>query len=207
MKTDHSTCSDRAGGHADGRAAERGVGVSDLRRAPDRPDPRRRARREERRDLLGYGWLVFGMAIKVKDTSAVAAKYVQRAAPRRRTTATASRAPAATGKPAPRTVKATSPRASRKPSRKAYGKGRLRVGAKYVANATKLGAGGTARRPERRERLQAGVQPYLDKLKSLVLPAEGAASLAAEPAAREHGRAGARQAEDRQVTRGSASQF
>lgn len=124
--------------------------------------------------LLGYGLAAFG-AIKVKDTSAVAAKYVTRAG-----AATKDYADGVAGAGGDWEAGAKAGEQNFNQgvqdaiTRGAYGKGVNGSAGKYVANATKLGAqrygpgvqnGASA--------YQSGVQPFLDKLKSLTLPPKG----------------------------------
>lgn len=124
---------------------------------------------------LGAGALVFGMAIKVKDTSAVAAKYVARAGV---ATKDYTDGVASAGGDWEAGAKAGESNFEQGVqdaiSRKAYGKGVTGSASKYVANATKLG--GTRYGPGVQNgaaAYQAGVQPFLDKLKSLNLPPKG----------------------------------
>jgi len=124
--------------------------------------------------LLGYGLAVFG-AIKVKDTGAIAAKYVARAG-----VATKDYTDGVSNAGGDWETGAKNGEGNFEQGvqdaiqRKAYGKGVNGSAGKYVANATKLGAqrygpgvqnGAGA--------YQTGVQPYLDRLKGLNLPPKG----------------------------------
>lgn len=124
--------------------------------------------------VLAGALAVFGM-IKVKDTAAITKKYIDRAgvATKDYTDGVAGaggdwESGAKNGEP--NFVQGVQDAITRG----AYGKGVTGSASKYVANATKLGAvrygpgvqnGAGA--------YSSGVQPYLDKLKSLTLPPKG----------------------------------
>lgn len=124
--------------------------------------------------LAAYGLAVFG-AIKVKDTAAAAQKYVTRAAAAAGDYKTGV---ASAGGDWETGAKNGEPNFEQGVQdaivRKAYGKGVTGSAAKYTANATTLGA---ARYPSGVQNGQqayaTGVQPFLDKLKSLQLPPKG----------------------------------
>lgn len=124
---------------------------------------------------LGIGALVVGMAIKVKDTAAAGAKYVARAQVAGNDY---KNGVANAGNDWEQGAKAGETNFEQGIAdaiqRKAYGKGVNGSASKYVANATNLGA--TRYGPgvqNGANAYQAGVQPYLDKLKSLNLPPKG----------------------------------
>lgn len=124
--------------------------------------------------VLAYGLAVFG-AIQVKDNSAIAAKYVARAGVASKDyTDGVANAGGAWETGAKNGEGNFEQGVQDAIQRKAYGKGVTGSAGKYVANATKLGAvrygpgvqnGAGA--------YQAGVAPYLEKLRSLVLPPKG----------------------------------
>lgn len=124
---------------------------------------------------LGIGALVVGMAIKVKDTATIADKYVKRAAV---ATGDYTAGVQNAGGDWEAGAKNGEPNfelgVQDAIQRKAYGKGVNGSAGKYVQNAVKLGA--TRYGPGVQNGVgayQAGVQPYLDKLKSLTLPPKG----------------------------------
>lgn len=124
--------------------------------------------------LAGYGLAAFG-AIKVKDTSAVAAKYVARAGVATKDYTDGVASAGGDWETGAKNGEGNFEQGVQDAiSRKAYGKGVSGSAAKYVANATKLGA--TRYGPGVQNgaaAYQSGVQPYLDKLKSLNLPPKG----------------------------------
>lgn len=124
--------------------------------------------------LLAYGLAAFG-AINVKDTGAIAAKYVARAqvATKDYTDGVANAGGSwETGAKNGETNFEQGVQDAI--TRKAYGKGVNGSAGKYVANATKLGSTRYAPGVQNGAgAYQTGVQPYLDKLKSLNLPPKG----------------------------------
>jgi hypothetical protein len=124
--------------------------------------------------VVAYGLAVFG-AIQVKDNSAIAAKYVARAGVASKDyTDGVANAGGAWETGAKNGEGNFEQGVQDAIQRKAYGKGVTGSAGKYVANATKLGAvrygpgvqnGAGA--------YQAGVAPYLEKLRSLTLPPKG----------------------------------
>jgi hypothetical protein len=124
--------------------------------------------------VLAYGLAVFG-AINVKDTGTIAAKYVARAGV---ATKDYSDGVASAGGAWESGAKAGESNFEQGVqdaiTRKAYGKGVNGSAGKYVANATKLGAVRYGPGVQNGAGAYAsGVQPYLDKLKSLNLPPKG----------------------------------
>jgi hypothetical protein len=124
--------------------------------------------------LLTYGLAAFG-AIKVKDTSAVAAKYVARASAAMKDYSDGVAGAGADWEAGAKNGKdnfAAGVQEAIADGR--YEKGVNGSAQKYVTNATKLGA--TRYGPgvqNGASAYQTGVGPFLDKLKSLVLPPKG----------------------------------
>lgn len=123
---------------------------------------------------LGY-LFAFGMAIKVKDTSAVAAKYVQRAGAASKDYADGVAAAGGDWEQGAKNGEQNYVQGTQDAiARGAYGKGVTGSASKYVANATKLGANRYGPGVQNGVgAYTAGVQPFLDKLKSLQLPPKG----------------------------------
>lgn len=123
---------------------------------------------------LGYLFVV-GMAIKVKETSAVAAKYVARASAATKDYSDGVASAGGDWEQGAKNGEGNFEQGVQDAiSRKAYGKGVTGSASKYVANATKLGAGRYAPGVQNGAgAYTAGVQPFLDKLKSLQLPPKG----------------------------------
>lgn len=123
---------------------------------------------------LGYGLAVFG-AIKVKDTSAIAAKYVTRATGASKDYSDGVASAGSDWEAGAKAGEANFAQGVQEAIQDGrYGKGVNGSASKYVANATKLGA--TRYGPGVQNAQSAytqGVQPYLDKLKSLTLPPKG----------------------------------
>jgi len=115
------------------------------------------------------------MAIKVKDTSAVAAKYVARAGVATKDYSDGVANAGGDWETGAKNGEQNFVQGVQDAiQRGAYGKGVSGSASKYVANATKLGA--TRYGPGVQNgaaAYQAGVQPFLDKLKSLTLPPKG----------------------------------
>lgn len=124
--------------------------------------------------FLMYGVAVFG-TIKVKDTSAVAAKYVQRASAASKDYADGVASAGGDWETGAKNGEGNFEQGVQDAiARKAYGKGVSGSASKYVANATKLGAGRYGPGVQNgASAYTTGVQPYLDKLKSLQLPPKG----------------------------------
>jgi hypothetical protein len=124
--------------------------------------------------LLAYGLAAFG-AINVKDTGAIAAKYVARAGVATKDYTDGVANAGGSWETGAKNGEGNFEQGVQDAiSRKAYGKGVNGSAGKYVANATKLGA--TRYGPGVQNgagAYQTGVQPYLDKLKSLNLPPKG----------------------------------
>lgn len=125
-------------------------------------------------EALGY-LFAFGMAIKVKDISAVADKYVKRASVAGSDYTAGVQAAGADWETGAKNGEGNFEQGIQDAiQRKAYGKGVSGSAAKYTQNAVKLGAvrygPGVANGAGA---YQAGVQPYLDKLRSLNLPPKG----------------------------------
>lgn len=124
--------------------------------------------------LLAYGLAVFG-TIKVKDNAAIAKKYVDRAGVASKDyTDGVANAGGDWENGAKNGEQNFVQGVQDAITRGAYGKGVSGSASKYVANATKLGAvrygpgvqnGASA--------YQAGVAPYLEKLRGLTLPPKG----------------------------------
>jgi hypothetical protein len=124
--------------------------------------------------VLGYGLAVFG-AIKVKDTAAISAKYVQRAGAAAKDYTDGVASAGGDWETGAKNGEQNFEQGIQEAiADKRYGKGISGSAGKYVANATKLG--GTRYGPgvtNGQGAYTQGVQPYLDKLKSLQLPPKG----------------------------------
>jgi hypothetical protein len=124
--------------------------------------------------LAGYGLAVFG-AIKIKDTATIAQKFVSRAGAATKDysdgVASAGGDWEAGAKNGEQNFEQGIQEAI---TDKRYGRGVNGSAGKYVANATKLGSQRYAPGVQNAQAAyQTGVQPYLDKLKSLQLPPKG----------------------------------
>ena len=113
--------------------------------------------------------------MNVKDTTASAAKFVQRASAASQDYANGVQGAGSTWEQHASASESSWEQGTQDAiGRKAYAKGVAGKGPKYTANATKLG---TARYgpgvQNAQQAYQTGVQPYFDKLKSIVLPPKG----------------------------------
>jgi hypothetical protein len=146
--------------------------------------------------VLGYGLAVFG-AIKVKDTAAISAKYVQRAGAAAKDYTDGVASAGGDWETGAKNGEQNFEQGIQEAiADKRYGKGISGSAGKYVAERDE--ARWDALRPRRDERpgrVYAGRAAVSRQAEIAAAPAEGSASESAESAAREHGRAGTRQAE------------
>lgn len=124
--------------------------------------------------LAVYGLALFG-AIKVKDTGAISKKFVQRAAGAAPDYAAGVANAGGDWETGAKNGETNFEQGVTEAiAQKRYGKGVSGSASKYQANASKLGAQRYPSGVQNAEQAYAtGVQPYLDKLKSLTLPPKG----------------------------------
>jgi hypothetical protein len=123
-----------------------------------------------------FGVPAVAMAIKVKDTGMIAKKYVTRASGAGADYTTGVQNAGGDWEAATKASELNYEAGVQASiGRKAFGKGVAKAGqAKYVGNAVKLGAGRYPQGVQNAEgAYTAGVQPYLDRIKSLDLPPRG----------------------------------